>query len=164
LNADWGFNLIQSHSVFVFSKHKQYEKKKFILLLPFSIILCPSKIYCQSDYYWSGGKKIKLEIDSSKIILSLKAASDLRSIKSRILLIKDITEISELSVGNFKSMAVKVDKKKSLNEIYRNVSDLVEAAFILPSYSNDKIPYYFTNEIILKPKVDISVIPCQAFR
>jgi serine protease len=132
-------------------------KKPPLLLLFFVMCLSSSHTYSQNDYYWSGGKKIKLEIDSSKIILSAKTGSDLRSIKSNVLLINDVTDISELSVGNFKSFSITVDKKKSLREIYKNISDFSETAFILPSYSNDKIPYYFTNEIILKPKDRISI-------
>ena len=131
-------------------------KKETLLLLLLAMMLLSSKVCSQNDYYWSGGKKIILEIDSSKIVLSARTVSDLTNLKSKVLLINNVKDASELSVGRFKSFEIRIDRK-SFREIYKNVSNISEAGFVHPFYIHDKVPFYFTNEIVLKPKNQISI-------
>ncbi len=130
------------------------KKSRFVLLLVVSLLV--AKSYGQSDYYWSGGKKINLEIDSTRLILFFDSQASLKNVRDKVSSSGKIKSYKEVFVGRQESLEVKF-LKENFRELRQEFLENPEASFVIPFYSFEKMPMYFTNEIILKTKSGIEI-------
>lgn len=132
------------------------------MIIKIIIVVLLSKFFCydvagQDPYYWSGKKKIQLAVDSSRLILHTKAYAGIQNLKANLSAINEVIESNEMSIGSGFSMDISLDNKKAKLKVYKRIAEISQADFILPLYRNESVPFYFTNEIILQPKGNVSI-------
>jgi len=130
------------------------KKTQIILFLIISLLTV--KVYGQTDYYWSGGKKVIVEIDSSKMILFSRSETDLNTVKDKVRSLAKIKGYKEVFVGRQESLEVEFSKE-NFKELQEGLLELPEASFVMPSYTHEDMAMYFTDEIIVKPKNRIAI-------
>ena len=131
-------------------------KPNLRVLLVILLLFLLSKGYSQQNYYWSGDKKNFLNVDSTRVLVYAKGVSDLSRLRSKFLLQKEVISITDLSGGDKQSLDIKIERA-SYKKFKNDVSKFSELEFIVPYYSIDTKPFYLTNEVVLKPRKNISV-------
>ncbi len=120
------------------------------IIIVVSLIILTIDAHSQSSYYWSGGEKIQLSIDSSRLLI---LPQDINSINDKLKTIESIKKherlrsnyvLVELKEGNALSFAEITSKisSKNLNYSFKTM----DGVKIIP-----------TGEILLSPKKGVSI-------
>ena len=121
----------------------------FIIL----VITCMGSFYDtsgQNNFYWSGKRKINLTVDSSQTLIYLKNNTNMESVKSLIQDADLSTQISDVPIRQKMILIVKNSNARIQKFLLSNSIEGIENQ--IPVYTLDKVPYYFTEEILLQPK------------
>jgi serine protease len=126
--------------------------RHFIKILPILFSLCS---FSQTSYYWSGGKKIFLNIDSTSITTTEQIESDdnkLRdTLSSQSVDIQNIHRFKNKDLIHFKTN----NGSKNLSMYLKNRIKSKEISYAY-TFGTD-IPFLLTGEILLMPKDDINI-------
>ena len=123
-------------------------KKLFCLTaLLFTYTLCNA----QTHYYWSYGKKIWLDTDSTKMIVKFDSEQNLKGYMSSISTASLMPTLTPVALVRQKS--------KSDKETFRKLDSdksIVGKTFA-NKFHNSETPFYLTGDILLHPKEGFSV-------
>ena len=123
-------------------------KKLYCLTaLFFACLVCNA----QTHYYWSGGKKIWLDTDSTKMIVKFDSEQNLKGFTS------SISTASKMPTQL--PLALVQQQSKSDDETFRrlNTEKSIVSKMFASKYHDSETPFYVTGDILLQPKEGISV-------
>lgn len=131
-------------------------KTKRILFLIIIFHLGLTTGFNQQLYYWSGGTKNELKIDSLNVIVKLRESIGIERFMTESKKIEKIKKIEHLK--NNKLLLLSLDSKadSSFLQNLKNVSGSVEKTMFAHKFEG-KIPFFLTGEILLQPKNNVSI-------
>ena len=129
--------------------------KKLFLFFCLLLLSITGTVLSQNTYYWSGGQKIMLVPDSSQVLVSLTENADVSRNQHRIRQLGNNTSRIIRIGRNTNLLLEKVSNYSVLEKsLYSNLSD---REFHIPVFRSNGTPVYFTNKILLQPKLGTSV-------
>ena len=118
------------------------KKLYYLTILSFVFIVCNA----QNCYYWSGGQKIWLDTDSSRMLVRFDNEQNLQSFAATT---------PEVSLFPGKTMALVDMKTDSFRQKILYEKPVIKKTFA-HKFSGSDIPYYLTGDIVMQPKNDVS--------
>jgi hypothetical protein len=121
-------------------------KKIFICLYLLAIYFVGN---AQDNYYWSGGRKIWLDTDSTQMIVQFNAEKSMQTFTAKVFSASKLSDKGVALVAlQSKSDSVirKIEADKSItNKIYAN------------RFTQSDVPFYITGDIVMQPKKGVSM-------
>ncbi len=114
------------------------------------VIFLTSFVYAQSSYYWSAGKKHYLKKQSDTYVVKLEKEQSF----------EDAVETLESKRSIEKLIKIKQDIGIVFAEDALDVKELKEYkefSNVMPAYQLKELPIYFTGEILMQPKNNVSI-------
>ena len=109
---------------------------------------------CQTNYYWSDGKKINFKVDSTNLIVKLKESASIESFSTsvkteKIENIEKLEKSGELLLVNIKGKVAK--------DFYENFKAIPSLEKVMFAYTFEGIPFFPTGEILIQTKKNVTI-------